>query len=220
MSKQNQKTLEVYNQFARKYLDNTINLIQKNPIKFQKEQVRFENFLLNSFQHAPKNGTLLEIGAGDGVNSAFLQKSGFKIIASDLAQDFLKSCLIKNLTTAKINIITDQLPENLSGVLAWRVFVHFTKKDLEITFSKIYRTLLPGGIFVFNILNKEVSGIDSQWTDFPGDYQIGADRFFAYYLPSDINQLATKTGFIIDDFFKQSSEFQKDNWLCYVLRKP
>ena len=217
MSEQNQKTLEIYNRLAQKYMDNTARHDQMDPEKAKKKKAKLESFLLESFKKMPEGGKILEIGSGDGTNAAFLKSSGFDIIASDVAEAFLNSCRQNGLEPLKLNVINDDLPDRLSGVLAWRTFVHFTKEDLKKTFQKNYSALVPNGIFVFNVFNKGDSDIDERWEDI-AEYQMGEKRFFSYYTEQHIKDLIEKTGFKIDTFFKQGGK-TGNKWLCYVVKK-
>lgn len=218
MSRQNQATLAVYDRLAKKYMDNTVAHSQLSPEKARKKQSVLEEFLLESFNETLSNGKILEIGSGDGSNALFLKNFGFDIIASDVADAFLASCRAKGLTTIKLNAIEDEIPSPLVGVLAWRTFVHFAKEDLAKTFQKIYAALTDNGVFVFNILNKAYSGVDEQWMDFPDEYKMGEQRFFAYYTDSYIKDLATKTGFKIKECQEQGGN-TGNKWLCFVLQK-
>ena len=72
MSKENKKTLRVYDRLAQKYMDNTTIHDSMNPAKAKKKQAKLESFLLDSFGKIPRNGKILDIGSVDGVNASFL----------------------------------------------------------------------------------------------------------------------------------------------------
>lgn len=218
MSEQNKKTLEVYDRLAQKYIDNTAVHDRMNPERAKERKAKIESFLLESFTKMPKGGKILEVGSGDGANATFLRDAGFNVVASDVAEPFLNSCHQKGLETLKLDIINNDLPNELSGILAWRVFVHFTKEDLEKTFSKIHSALASGGIFVFNVFNRDDSGIDEQWKDFPNEYMMGEERYFAYYAEPYIEALIKKTGFKLVTFFREGGK-TGNKWLCYVVAK-
>ncbi len=220
MSKQNQKTLAAYDRIAQAYLNSTIKHSQINPYEAAIRQRNQEQFLQDNFKSLPKNSTILEVGAGGGENSAFLQSLGYNIIASDIAETFLTSCKKKNLNTIKLNLLTDPLPPNLSGILAWRVFVHFTKDDLKTAFAKIYQALLPEGKFIFNAMNKTAHSPDNVWLDFPGEYHLNEKRFFAYYTQLEITKLLQTIGFSIDKSFTEDDKNQENSWLYFVVTKP
>lgn len=220
MSEQNQKTLDIYDRIAQAYLDSIIKHYQINPHEATIRQRNQEQFLQDNFKSLPANSTILEIGAGSGENSAFLQSLGYNIIASDIAKVFLTSCKNKNLNTIKLNLLTDPLPSNLSGILAWRVFVHFTKDDLKTAFTKIYQALLPDGKFIFNAINRAAHHPNSAWLDFPGEYHLNEKRFFAYYTQSEIAKLLQTIGFTIDKSFNEDGKNQENSWLYFVATKP
>ena len=218
MSKENADTLKIYDDYAKVYLQNTINNNRLNPVETREVQNKLNLFLERSFSKLPKSAEIIEIGAGDGVCSDFLRSLGYKVTASDVAEDFLKAIRSKGLDCIKLNVLEDKFPQNFSGVLAWRVFVHFDSEDLKITFKKIVDALQPGGRFVFNILNNEDKQVQAEWVDFPGKYQMGVKRFFAYHAETEIKDLIQENSLELVDFFKEGGETGK-RWLCFVTEK-
>ena len=218
MSRENAETLKVYDNYAKVYLQNTINNNRLNPTEAREDQDKLNLFLKKSFSALPKPAELIEIGAGDGACSDFLRSLGYKVTASDVAEDFLRAIRGKGLDCIKLNVLEDEFPQDFSGALAWRVFVHFDSEDLKLAFKKIANALKPGGRFVFNILNNEGKLVQTEWIDFPGKYQMGVERFFAYHAEAEVKALIQKNNLKLIDFFKEGGENGK-RWLCFVTEK-
>lgn len=218
MSKENEKTLEVYDKLAKVYLDNTVKHDIKDPTRVKEKQTHIKKILKNGFKTLTSGAKILEIGAGDGSASLILKKLGFNPFPTDVAEDFLKAIKKSGFEPIKLNVLTDDIPNRYNGVLAYRVFVHFTPEDIKIAFNKIYDALVPSGRFVFNIVNK-AAGVQDGWVDYPGDHHMGAERFFQQFHEPEIRQITESTGFNIINFSLFGGE-NNNKWFFIVAEKP
>jgi 2-polyprenyl-3-methyl-5-hydroxy-6-metoxy-1,4-benzoquinol methylase len=218
MSEENRKTLLAYDKTAQIYIDNTIKHDKKNPEHAAEKRRQISRNLRDSFASLPKGAKILEIGSADGDNAKILESLGFDVTASDVAPAFFETCKKQGLKTLKLNLLTDKLPSGLHGVLCWRVFVHFTREDIRLALKRVYNALLPGGRFVFNVIDIATHDCDGQWYDFPGDYKMGAKRFYAYYKKEDILSLIEETSFVLVNAWPEHGGH--NDWFCFVLEKP
>lgn len=217
MSIENNKTLATYDITAQIYLDNTITHDKKRPEHALEKKQQLTANLKKAFDNLPTNAKILEIGSADGENAKILESFGFDATASDVAPAFIAACEKQGLSTIKLNVLKDKLPDNLNGVLCWRVFVHFTPDDITQALKRIYEALLPNGRFVFNVIDKATHDCDTQWKDFEGDYKMGAERFYAYYDKEEIKDIIKKTNFkVISDWHEHGGH---NDWFCFVLEK-
>ena len=218
MSIENRKTLEAYQKTAKKYLENSIEHNQLDIEKAKKKKEKLESFLEKSFRSLPKGSKILEIGSADGENAKYLKELGYDVIASDVADDFLKAISEAGFDPLKFNVLEDEFKEKYFGIFCWRVFVHFTKEDALKVIKKVYDALEENGIFVFNAINRETRKTDEEWVDFPGEYHMGIDRFYHYHTAEDLEDAIAETDFDIIDFHKEGGD-QHNKWLVYVLKK-
>lgn len=218
MSEENRRTLEVYEKKAKDFLGTTLKHYNLNPEKADKKEERLKNFLKNSFEILPKGSKIFEVGCSDGQNSKYLESLGYDVLASDVAKDFVEIASNNGMKTIKFNLLEDEFKEKYSGILAWRVFVHFTKDDCIKALSKIYQALNEGGIFVFNLMNREIREVDHEWVDFQNEYYLGVERYFNYFSEEFMNKVINDTNFKIVRFFKEGGE-NNNKWLVYVLKK-
>ena len=220
MSKENEKTLKVYDKFAKIYLKQSINHSKNDQEKAKKKFEWLKAFCKQGFETLPPKAKVLEIGAADGENSKMLESLGFNVTASDVADDFLTAIKKQNLKTIKFNLLTDEFSQKYDGIFCWRVFVHFTKSDLELALSKIYEALNPNGRLICNVINIESKeNINKGWFDFPGEYHMGAERFFQHYDESELIKMIKKAGFEIISLEKTGGK-ENNKWFCLVLEKP
>ena len=218
MSIENKKTVEIYERKAATYLKTTIDHDKLDPEKAKRKKEKLQNFIKENLEQFKKGSKVFEIGSADGENAKYIKELGYNVTASDIADAFINETKSKIENTIKFNVLEDDFKDKYSAVLAWRVFVHFTKEDLDITLNKVYKALENGGVFIFNIMNRETRDCDEEWVDFPNEYHMNAERYYKYFSEKEVNELIQKTNFKINSFHKEGGE-SKNKWLVYVLKK-
>ena len=166
----------------------------------------------------PKGSKIFEVGCSDGKNSKYIESLGYDVLASDVAKDFVEIASNNGMKTIKFNLLEDEFKEKYSGILAWRVFVHFTKDDCIKALHKIYQALNEGGLFVFNLMNREIREVDHEWVDFQNEYYLGVERYYNYFSEDFMNKAIEDNNFKIVQSFKEGGE-NNNKWLVYVLQK-
>ena len=218
MSIENKKTVEIYEEKAATYLKTTIDHDKLDPEKAKRKKEKLHNFIKTNLDSLEKGSKVFEIGSADGENAKYIKELGYNVTASDIAEAFIDETKSKIENTIKFNVLENDFKDKYSAVLAWRVFVHFTKEDLDITLNKVYKALENGGVFIFNIMNRETRDCDEEWVDFPNEYHMNAERYYKYFSEKEVNELIQKTNFKINSFHKEGGE-SKNKWLVYVLKK-
>lgn len=218
MSIENKKTVEIYERKAATYLKTTIEHDKLDEEKAKRKKEKLQNFIKENLEQFKKGSKVFEIGSADGENAKYIKELGYNVTASDIADAFIDETKSKIENTIKFNILEDDFKDKYSAVFAWRVFVHFTKEDLDITLNKVYKALENGGVFIFNIMNRETRDCDEEWVDFPNEYHMNAERYYKYFSEKEVNELIQKTNFKINSFHKEGGE-SKNKWLVYVLKK-
>lgn len=218
MSIENKKTVEIYEEKAATYLKTTIEHDKLDPEKAKRKKEKLQNFIKENLEQFKKGSKVFEIGSADGENAKYIESLGYNITASDIADAFINETKSKVENTVKFNVLEDDFKDKYLAVLAWRVFVHFTKEDLDITLNKVHKALENGGIFIFNIMNRETKACDEEWVDFPNEYHMDAERYYKYFLKEEVDSLISKTDFKIKSFHMEGGD-NKNKWLVYVLEK-
>ncbi len=218
MSIENKKTVEIYEEKAATYLKTTIEHDKLDEEKAKRKKEKLQNFIKENLEQFKKGSKVFEIGSADGENAKYIESLGYNITASDIADAFINETKSKVENTVKFNVLEDDFKDKYLAVLAWRVFVHFTKEDLDITLNKVHKALENGGIFIFNIMNRETKVCDEEWVDFPNEYHMDAERYYKYFLKEEVDSLISKTDFKIKSFHMEGGD-NKNKWLVYVLEK-
>ena len=147
VSIQNAKTLKAYQKVAKNYLESTKlanSTYKENAIRAKK---KLQDFIKKTFKEIPKGSKVLEVGSADGKISKYIQKLGFNVTPSDVADDFLTAIRENGLNPIKFNILTDDFKDKYYAIICWRVFVHFTKKDSLEALKRSYEALENNGLF-------------------------------------------------------------------------
>ena len=110
MSIENKRTLEIYNKKANTYLKTSIEHDNLNPEKAKRKREQLEKFIKTNLETLPKRAKIFEIGSADGANAKYIEKLGYEIIASDVAEDFINSIKSKGLKAIKFNILENEFP--------------------------------------------------------------------------------------------------------------
>ncbi|MBR4672650.1 MAG: class I SAM-dependent methyltransferase, partial [Bacilli bacterium] len=141
MSIQNKKTLEAYQKAAKNYLESS-KIVAKEYKESAKEYKKKVNlFIKETFKELPKGSKILEVGSADGENAKYIEKLGYNVTASDVADDFLKAIKDNGLEPIKFNLLTDKFKDKYNAIFCWRVFVHFTKEDSLKALKRSYDAL-------------------------------------------------------------------------------
>lgn len=218
MSKENEKTVEVYKKNANTYLKTSIKHDNLDPNKAKNKREKLEEFIKINIESLPKGAKVFEIGSGDGSNAKYIEKLGYEVTASDIADAFINEISAKGLKTIKFNVLEDEFVENYHAIFCWRVFVHFTKEDAMKVLQKAYDALENDGLFIFNAMNREIKDVDEEWVDFSNEYHMGAERYYKYFNEEELNEIITKTGYQTLDFHKEGGA-NNNKWLIYVIKK-
>ena len=127
--------------------------------------------------------SLLEIGAGAGIDASYFQEQGFDVLAVDLSPQMVNACKERGLE-AKVFDIYDlaQLGRQFDAIYSLNVLLHVPKDDLPHILELIHDSLTPNGIFFYGVYGgpeQEETSIDSSRMNLP--------RFFSFL--SDQTQL-------------------------------
>jgi len=73
-------------------------------------------------------------------------------------------------------------------------------------------------VFIFNAINRETKEIDNEWVDFEGEYHMGVERYYNYFLQEELDDIINQTEFKIETFYKNGGD-NNNKWLIYVLKQ-
>ncbi|MFQ5400433.1 MAG: class I SAM-dependent methyltransferase [Anaerolineae bacterium] len=128
--------------------------------------------------------TLLEIGAGTGIDSKFFQDEGLDVVCIDLSPEMVQFCRQKGLTAQVMDIADLQFPTgSFDAVYALNCLLHLPHDELPAALNVINRVLKPNGLFFMGVYGGyEYEGI---WEE--DAYE--PKRFFSFYSDEHLQQV-------------------------------
>lgn len=160
--------------------------------------------------------TILELGAGAGLDAKYFQDQEFDVLATDLSPEMVKMCQKRGLEAKVVDLYElDTLGKAFDGIYSLNVLLHVPRKDLEKTLKIINQTLNSGGIF----FSGNYGGNDEEFY-YTNKNKIKLPRFFS--LLSDQTLLeVVKDHFEILDFqtIKVKSDRPGMHFQALFLRK-
>lgn len=126
---------------------------------------------------------LLDVGAGSGQHSQYLQNRGFDVQCIDLSPEMVKSCLEKGLQAEVMDVYDITYEDNFyDAVWSMNALLHVPKNSMDIVLHHLMRILKPEGLFYLGLYG----GNDSEgyWEEDP--YK--PNRYFSFYSHDSIQE--------------------------------
>ncbi|MGF7034388.1 SAM-dependent methyltransferase [Paenibacillus mucilaginosus] len=123
--------------------------------------------------------TLLEIGAGAGVDGAYFAAQGLNVTCTDLSPAMVQSCRERGLQAQVMDFYALELPDDAFDALyAMNCLLHVPKADFGGVLSELARVLKPGGLFYMGLYGgREAEGPwEGDWCDPPRFFSFHTDR--------------------------------------------
>lgn len=127
--------------------------------------VNYVERIFKRFRVAPKR--ILDVACGTGIPTIILAKKGYHLIGVDRSREMLEVLLEKRkglpikVICADIREFT--LPEPVDAAISLYDSINYllTEEDLRRCFGCVYRALIPGGIFAFDM--NTIYGLAEFW---------------------------------------------------------
>lgn len=131
--------------------------------------------------------SLLEIGAGPGIDGRFFQDNGLSVTCTDLSSEMVRLCRAKGLDAHVMDFLNLDFPDGrFDAVYALNCLLHVPKATLPDVLQSIRRVLKPGGLFLMAVYGGfEHEGV---WQD---DYH-DPQRFFSFYIDDQIQAVVAQ----------------------------
>jgi SAM-dependent methyltransferase len=156
---------------------------------------------------------LLEIGAGPGRDSLFLQEQGLEVVSTDLSPENVARCRAKGLTAYEMDFLHLDFPdESFDAVYALNCLLHVPRADLPAVLQAIQRVLKPDGLFYMGLYG----GLDREGARLEDHYE--PKRFFSYHTDEGIQE-AVRPYFTIVKFGTIIFEEGPQHFQALTLRR-
>lgn len=96
--------------------------------------------------------TMLEIGAGTGIDGRYFQEQGLDVTCIDLSVEMVRMCQNKGLTACVMDVCHLRfLPASFDAVYSLNCLLHLPQADLPHALGAIHAVLKPGGLFYLGL---------------------------------------------------------------------
>lgn len=182
-------TRNTYDQIAAEYSTKIQDLVSDSWIGEYERQL-LDKFLLLTESINPK---VLDIGCGNGKDTAYFMAKGASVIGIDYSIRMLDEAKrrVQNGTFYQIDMRNLEFSNQVfEGVWANGCIYHVPKVELSQVLKEVMRVLKPSGIFSFNLK----AGTGERLEDNPRSFT-GSPRFYAYYTVSEMKRCLKREGF-------------------------
>lgn len=127
-----------------------------------------------------KKKTILELGAGAGIDSEYFTEQGFDVLAIDLSPKMIEACIARGLNAEVLDIYEiDSLEQKFDAIFSLNVLLHVPQSDLPVILQRISNQLNPSGIFHYGVFggpNREEFYTDEDKTKSPRFFSFMSDK--------------------------------------------
>jgi ubiquinone/menaquinone biosynthesis C-methylase UbiE len=197
----------------------------KRMATFYREKVEnrfFERVTARLFlENLPPNAYVLDVGAGTGRLSRVLADSGLRVVACDVSREMLAQIEKKGgstpIETLESNARNIPLPnDSFDAVVSMDLMVHFP--DWEVLLREQARLCKPGGVIMFNFLNREnIQSIKADGTGTTKDFYYVFD-FAPTATEAEIDEAAGRLGLSVEEIYPYNF-FSENALFCRNLNK-
>lgn len=170
-------------------------------------------------KYFPKRGRLLDLGAGQGQDSRYFARLGYRVISTDITKYALERSQAKaeqeklEMTFMKLDIL-DKMPfeDNSVDIVYSHLALHyFSDKETKNIFQEIYRVLKPQGIIasLFNTV-EDPETADTNYIKVEKDYYKSPEGILKRYFSVEYLEKITK-GLFIPIVLDNKGETYKDD---------
>jgi ubiquinone/menaquinone biosynthesis C-methylase UbiE len=207
-------TRNTYDSIATSYSDKISSLVSDTWIGDYEKQLldRFLQLIQVS------NLRILDIGCGNGKDTAYLMAKGVTVAGIDYSSKMLQEAK-RHVPNGVFHLMDMRNLEfsnnNFDGVWANGCIYHVPKVELVLVLKEVIRVLKPEGIFSFNLK----AGIGEGLEDNPKSFT-GGPRFYAYYSISEIKERLKEAGLEVIEAENYPKKIFKEKIFHIWARKP
>ncbi|KKS07065.1 MAG: Methylase involved in ubiquinone/menaquinone biosynthesis [candidate division WWE3 bacterium GW2011_GWE1_41_27] len=120
--------------------------------------------------------TILELGAGVGIDSKYFLDKGFDVLATDLSEEMINGCKERGLNARVLDLSElENLGKTFEGIYSMNVLLHTPRNEIKMVLKSISNVLSEDGIFFYGVYG----GIDEEKT-ITDNKKMGLPRYFSF----------------------------------------
>lgn len=167
----------------------------------------------------PVGGSVLDVGCGSGVKSAYLLERGFKITGIDISDNLLAiartvapAAEFRNLSMTYLG----GLPETFDGIFAQASLLHIPKTEVPSVITKFVEHATPRGLIYLAVKERCEGGPEEEVKE-EDDLGYTYERFFSYFTMLELESYLANVG--VKVVWKDRAPSGKTVWLQIIGQK-
>lgn len=182
--------------------------------KTSMEQWKLEELQwFRSFIEPSSGESLLDVGAGAGQQSEWLQSNGFDVLAIDSSAEMINCCRDRGIKASVMDFYNIEGNGNsFDAVWSMNALLHVPKKSLPTVLLSVRRVMKPGGLFYLGLYGGQNS--EGIW----GEDAYNPKRYFSSYTNEDLQGEVSKY-FELTHFKVTQPPGHSPDYQSMILRK-
>lgn len=178
------------------------------------------------FQKGIRGGRIIDIGCGNGRDSAFFVHNGFDYVGIDASKNMLRLAEDRKVGGMKFMLMDFyhlQFPsKTFDGFWAAASLLHIPKRRIGKVLGAIRRILKPGaGGFIAMAIKGKVKAREGIVKENKAGVSI--ERYWAFYTKKEFSEYLKRSGFRIvktwNVFQKEHDRIVTTKWQCFFVKK-
>lgn len=169
--------------------------------------------------YLPQGASILDVGCGDGVKSAYFVEHGFTVTGVDFSEGLLNIAK-RDIPQAKFLLMDmreiGKLTDEYDGIFAQASLLHIPRDEAFSVLTTLYSHLAAGGVLYVAVKGpKEGMPLEGEITE--NDYGYEYTRFFSYYSMEELQKYFADLG--LEVLYNDSTRLGKTDWLQIIGKK-
>jgi SAM-dependent methyltransferase len=148
----------------------------------------------------PKGQQILEIGSGTGADALRIERKGFKVHRTDIAEAFIKHMRSNGYEAKTYDVLAAPYPIKQTAIFANAVFLHFTLEQFRTALGNVHTSLTEEGLLCMGMKLGDFEG----WRE----KGLSGKRYFKFWQLQDLQTELAHTGFkVVHTYTTPNNDF-------------